>query len=248
MLSVKNLEVSYGKVQALKGVSLEVSQGQVVAVLGPNGAGKSTLVNRIMSLLGPSSGRITFMDRDISQLPTEEIVRLGITLVPEGRRLFTNLNVEENLLLGATHRYRSSAKESIEEDLEAILDKFPRLRERRNQLAGTLSGGEQQMLALARGLMAKPKLMLLDEPSIGLGPMVVEAIFAVMDGLKQEGMTLLLIEQNCDASLRIADRGYLLAAGEIVRTDPASKLLEDQSLMEMYLGRAEAQGSGMEKP
>ena len=246
MLSVKDLEVSYGKAQVLRGISLDVRQGEVVAVLGPNGAGKSTLVNRIMGLLGHSTGRITFMDRDIGQLPTQEIVKLGITLVPEGRRLFTNLTIEENLLLGATHRYRYSTKESIEEDLEAVIDKFPRLNERRKQRAGTLSGGEQQMLALARGLMAKPKLMLLDEPSMGLGPMVVEAIFTVLEALRREGMTLLLIEQNCDASLRISDRGYLLAAGEIVRTDPAAKLLEDQSLMEMYLGRAEARRSGME--
>jgi len=233
MLAVQDLHVAYpGGVNAVKGASLVVHEGEVVALLGSNGAGKSTLLNSVCGIIRPRSGQVSFRGDDITRLPAHRIVGLGVSQAPEGRRVFAPLTVKENLLLGAyTNRGRDVA-----DLLERILTLFPRLRDRLPQLAGTLSGGEQQMLAIGRALMARPKLLLLDEPSLGLAPLVVKAIFATIREVNAQGTSVLLVEQDARAALRLADRAYVLDAGEVVLDGPASALLTDPRVEAAYLG------------
>lgn len=235
VLSVENLHVHYGSIHAVKGISLRVKKGQIVTLIGANGAGKSTTLKAIMNLVKKSSGRVIFNGNDISKLPTHEIVLAGISLVPEGRRIFPNLTVYENLMMAA---YSRKNKNEIEEDLDFVFSLFPRLKERLKQPGGTLSGGEQQMLALARGLMSRPKLLMLDEPSLGLAPLLVKEVFEVIKKIRQEGVTVLLIEQNALGALRIADYGYVLETGRIVLEDEAVKLLNNEGVKKAYLGIA----------
>ncbi len=216
MLRVEGLDVFYGRVQALRQVSLEVEGGKAVTIVGPNGAGKSTLLRAICGLVPVRGGVIRFDGERITNRPPEEIVRLGISMVPEGRDLFGPLTVRDNLLLGAYARYRRAGRRDVERDLERVWALFPRLRERQQQAAGTLSGGEQQMVAIGRALMARPRLLLLDEPSLGLAPLVIREIFRVIAELRAGGITLLLVEQNAKAALRIAERGYVLEAGGVM--------------------------------
>jgi branched-chain amino acid transport system ATP-binding protein len=213
LLQVKEIHVYYGAIQALKGVSIEVEQGSIVTLIGANGAGKTSTLKSISGLLKPRQGSIRFQDREISRLAPEKIVELGISQVPEGRRVFPGLTVLENLEMGA---YLRKDKKEIQKDLSEIFDRFPRLQERRKQLAGTLSGGEQQMLAIGRALMARPKLMLMDEPSMGLAPLLVKEIFEIIKEINEKGTTILLIEQNANMALSIADRAYVIETGEIV--------------------------------
>jgi branched-chain amino acid transport system ATP-binding protein len=211
LLQVKEIHVYYGAIQALKGVSIEVEQGSIVTLIGANGAGKTSTLKSISGLLKPRQGSIRFQDREISRLAPEKIVELGISQVPEGRRVFPGLTVLENLEMGA---YLRKDKKEIQKDLSEIFDRFPRLQERRKQLAGTLSGGEQQMLAIGRALMARPKLMLMDEPSMGLAPLLVKEIFEIIKEINEKGTTILLIEQNANMALSIADRAYVIETGE----------------------------------
>ena len=233
LLTVNDLHVSYGKVEAVSGVSLEMQAGQIVTVIGPNGAGKTTLLAALMGLL-PSKGESRYEQRDIRALSTEERVRLGICLVPERRELFTEMTVEDNLILGAYTRW--SDRDAVRSDLADVYARFPRLNERRKQLAGTLSGGERQMLALGRALMAKPRLLLLDEPSLGLAPLIVREIFRIVMGLRELGVSILLVEQNARAALETADHGYVLETGEIVTSGPAATLMHDPRVVATYLG------------
>ena len=233
MLKVTNLKVSYGGIEALKGISFDVEQGQIVTLIGANGAGKSTTLRAISGLVKPASGSINFMGQDITNLNPQRIVSTGISLVPEGRRVFANLTVKENLKIGA---YLRQDKDEIEETIQDIYRRFPRLKEREWQLAGTLSGGEQQMLAVGRAMMARPKLMMMDEPSLGLAPLVVKDIFAIIRDLKSEGMTILLIEQNANAALRCADIGLVLETGCITLTGTGEALLTNEQVKEAYLG------------
>jgi branched-chain amino acid transport system ATP-binding protein len=233
LLTVNDLHVSYGKVEAVTGVSLEMQAGQIVTVIGPNGAGKTTLLAALMGLL-PSKGETRYGQRDIRALSTEERVRLGICLVPERRELFTEMTVKDNLILGAYTRWRDRA--AVQRDLQDVHARFPRLQERSGQLAGTLSGGERQMLALGRALMAKPRLLLLDEPSLGLAPLIVREIFRIVMGLRELGVSILLVEQNARAALETADFGYVLETGEIVHSGPASALIHDPKVIASYLG------------
>ncbi|KAF2958226.1 ABC transporter ATP-binding protein [Thermotoga sp. Ku-13t] len=235
VLSVENLHVHYGSIHAVKGISLRVKKGQIVTLIGANGAGKSTTLKAIMNLVKKSSGRVIFNGNDISKLPTHEIVLAGISLVPEGRRIFPNLTVYENLMMAA---YSRKNKNEIDKDLDFVFSLFPRLKERLKQPGGTLSGGEQQMLALARGLMSRPKLLMLDEPSLGLAPLLVKEVFEVIKKIRQEGVTVLLIEQNALGALRIADYGYVLETGRIVLEDEAAKLLNNEGVKKAYLGIA----------
>lgn len=235
MLTVKAVHTYYGSIHALKGVSLHVREGEMVALIGANGAGKSTLVNTICGLIKPQKGKIEFQCRAVDGLSAEAIVRLGIALVPEGRQVFSTLSVEANLEMGAfIHRHHG---EQIREDMARLFDRFPILDERRYQLAGTLSGGEQQMLAISRALMARPRLLVLDEPSMGLAPLVVKEIFQIIQELKQEGKTILLIEQNARAALQIADRGYVLETGKVVLQGEGTMLLEHREVQRAYLGK-----------
>ncbi len=235
MLTVKAVHTYYGSIHALKGVSLHVREGEMVALIGANGAGKSTLVNTICGLIKPQKGKIEFQGRAVDGLSGEAIVRLGIALVPEGRQVFSTLSVEANLEMGAfIHRHHG---EQIREDMARLFDRFPILHERRYQLAGTLSGGEQQMLAISRALMARPRLLVLDEPSMGLAPLVVKEIFQIIQELKQEGKTVLLIEQNARAALQIADRGYVLETGKVVLQGEGTMLLEHREVQRAYLGK-----------
>jgi len=235
MLTVKAVHTYYGSIHALKGVSLHVREGEMVALIGANGAGKSTLVNTICGLIKPQKGKIEFQGRAVDGLSAEAIVRLGIALVPEGRQVFSTLSVEANLEMGAfIHRHHG---EQIREDMARLFDRFPILDERRYQLAGTLSGGEQQMLAISRALMARPQLLVLDEPSMGLAPLVVKEIFQIIQELKQEGKTILLIEQNARAALQIADRGYVLETGKVVLQGEGTMLLEHREVQRAYLGK-----------
>ncbi len=236
MLSVEKLSVYYGGIQALKGVSLEVREREIVSVLGANGAGKSTLLMTISGVLIPKQGKITFESTDITRQGPSRIVRRGICQVPEGREVFKSLTTLDNLRMGTYHHYRKSPKKGIEEDLERVYKLFPVLRNRRNQPAGTLSGGEQQMLAIGRGLMARPRLMMLDEPSLGLAPLMVEEIFRILRELNSLGVTLLLIEQNARAALKIATRGYVMETGKIIMEGKAAELLEDEHVVSAYLG------------
>ena len=233
MLKVTNLKVSYGGIEALKGISFDVEQGQIVTLIGANGAGKSTTLRSISGLVKPAGGSINFMGQDITNLNPQRIVSTGISLVPEGRRVFANLTVKENLKIGA---YLRQDKEEIEETIRDIYHRFPRLKEREWQLAGTLSGGEQQMLAVGRAMMARPKLMMMDEPSLGLAPLVVKDIFSIIRDLKSEGITILLIEQNANAALRCADYGLVLETGSITMTGTGESLLNDERVKAAYLG------------
>ena len=237
MLSLRNLESGYGSLKVLRHVSLHVGRGEIVSIIGANGAGKTTLLKTIVGLLRARDGQILFEDRDISAARTESIVRGGCSLVPEGRQVFAPMSVHENLLLGATARFHRGARVQTDEDMDRVFTLFPRLKERVNQLAGTLSGGEQQMLALGRALMARPKLILLDEPSMGLAPLVVKEIFVVIRRLRDEGSTVLLVEQNARAALKIANRGYVLENGRIILEAPAEALLANRDVERAYLGR-----------
>ena len=233
LLSVTDLHVSYGKVEAVSGVSLEMQAGHIVTVIGPNGAGKTTLLAALMGLL-PSKGETWYEAQDLRILSTEERVRRGICLVPERRELFTEMSVADNLVLGAYTRWRD--REAVQRDLQEVYERFPRLSERRGQLAGTLSGGERQMLALGRALMAKPRLLLLDEPSLGLAPLIVREIFRIVTGLRELGVSILLVEQNARAALETADYGYVLETGCIVHSGPAVNLIHDPRVIASYLG------------
>ena len=233
LLSVTDLHVSYGKVEAVTGVSLEMQTGHIVTVIGPNGAGKTTLLAALMGLL-PSKGESWYEAQDLRILSTEERVRRGICLVPERRELFTEMTVADNLVLGAYTRWRH--REAVQRDMQEVYERFPRLSERRGQLAGTLSGGERQMLALGRALMAKPRLLLLDEPSLGLAPLIVREIFRIVTGLRELGVSILLVEQNARAALEIADYGYVLETGSIVHSGPAVSLMHDPRVIASYLG------------
>jgi branched-chain amino acid transport system ATP-binding protein len=234
LLAVDNLTVAYGAIRAVRDVSLEVEAGEIVTVLGANGAGKTTLLMAIMGLVPAVGGTVRFLDRDVTHQPPESLVNVGITLTPEGRRVFPELSVEENLRLGTLGRgVRERAREPVEVDRF-----FPRLAERRSQLAGTLSGGEQQQLAIARSLMSDPDLLLLDEPSLGLAPRFVDSIFELIVELRERGTTILLVEQNTERALTIADRGYVLATGEVALSGPAEELLNAPEVREAYLGIA----------
>jgi len=233
LLSVTDLHVSYGKVEAVSGVSLEMQAGHIVTVIGPNGAGKTTLLAALMGLL-PSKGESWYDAQDLRLLSTEERVRRGICLVPERRELFTEMTVADNLVLGAYTRWGD--REAVQRDLQEVYRRFPRLSERRSQLAGTLSGGERQMLALGRALMAKPRLLLLDEPSLGLAPLIVREIFRIVMGLRELGVSILLVEQNARAALETADYGYVLETGCIVHAGPAVSLIHDPRVVASYLG------------
>ena len=233
MLEIKDIEVYYGMIQAIKGISFEVNQGEIVALIGANGAGKTTTLQTITGLLKPQKGSVIFEGKDISKVPAHSIVTRGMSHVPEGRRVFAQLSVYENLKLGAFTR--KDPKE-FEETLAGIYVRFPRLKERRNQLAGTLSGGEQQMLSMGRALMAKPRIIVMDEPSMGLSPILVSEIFSIIEEVSASGTTILLVEQNAKKALTIADRGYVLETGKIVLRGDAKELLLDDRIKKAYLG------------
>ena len=234
MLKVTDLVVSYGGIEALKGISFDVEQGQIVTLIGANGAGKSTTLRTISGLVPPKQGRIYFEGRDITDLKTQKIVETGIAMVPEGRRVFANLTVLENLRIGA---YLRKDKAVIEEDINYVYELFPRLKERSWQLAGTLSGGEQQMLAVGRAVMTRPKLIMMDEPSLGLAPLVVKDIFKIIQTLKSTGMTVLLIEQNANAALHACDYAYVMETGRITTSGTGEELLASETIQEAYLGK-----------
>lgn len=231
MLKLSKVHTHYGKIEALKGISLEVNQGEIVSIIGANGAGKSTALMTISGIIKPSKGHIELEGERIDSLSPDSIVRLGISHVPEGRRIFPRLTVKENLQLGAYLR-----KDHINDDLERVYAIFPILKERINQAGGTLSGGEQQMLAIGRALMTRPRLLLLDEPSLGLAPIIVNKIFEVIREINQEGVTLLLVEQNAHLALQASHRGYILETGRVVHHDLSSRLMTDQKVREAYLG------------
>ena len=233
MLEVKNLHVYYGAIHALKGITFHVDQGDIVALIGANGAGKSTTLSTISGLLQPREGSVVFRNEDITMTPAEQTVRKGIVQVPEGRKIFATLTVMENLEMGA---YTQRDKVQFKKDLENAFTLFPRLRERRNQLGGTLSGGEQQMLAIARALMSNPSMLLLDEPSMGLSPILVEQIFEIVQNINKQGTSVLLVEQNAQMALSIADRAYVLETGEITLEGDAQDVLSNPSVIEAYLG------------
>lgn len=235
ILEVNDIHTYYGNIHALKGVSLSVNEGEIVTLIGANGAGKTTTLNTISGLLKPREGHIRFEGQRIDLLPPHKIVEMGISQAPEGRRVFTRLTVMENLEMGA---YARDDTEGIREDMERVFELFPVLEERRNQVGGTLSGGEQQMLSMGRALMARPKIFLLDEPSMGLAPMLVEAIFEVIQDINQQGTTILLVEQNALMALAVADRGYVLETGNIVLEGTAEELRENPEVKAVYLGEA----------
>ncbi len=235
ILDVKNLRVAYGKVEALHGVSLSIRRGEIATVIGPNGAGKTTLLSALMGLL-PSDGDIVYMGQlQKHERSVEHLVRHGMTLVPEKRELFAEMSVEDNLLLGAFDRYRTGHRDEME-TMDEVFELFPRLEERRAQLAGTLSGGERQMLAMGRALMAKPKLLMLDEPSLGLAPLIIKEIFRTISALKETGVAILLVEQNARAALQVSDYGYVLETGEVKLAGPSKELAADPRVIEAYLG------------
>lgn len=233
MLKIENIDVYYDKIHAIKNVSFEVHEGEVVTLIGANGAGKTTILKTISKLMEPTHGVILFDNQVLSKLAPHQMVYLGMAHVPEGRRVFSKMTVEENLYMGA---YIRTDKAHIERDLERVFEYFPRLRERRNQLSGTLSGGEQQMLAIGRALMSKPKLLLMDEPSMGLAPLLVQEIFNIIQEIKKSGTTILLVEQNANQALQIADRAYVLETGKITMSGDAKTLLNDDSIRKAYLG------------
>ena len=233
ILEIRDLTVSYGGIEAVKGISLDVPEGEIVTLIGANGAGKSTTLKTIAGLVKSKTASIKFMGNEISGMTPDKIVTSGITLVPEGRRVFPNPTVKENLRIGAYLR-----KDSLEADFEYVYGLFPRLKEREWQLAGTLSGGEQQMLAVARALMSKPKLIMMDEPSLGLAPLVVKSIFDIIKTINEQGITVLLIEQNANMALQAADTAYVLETGRITMTGAGSELLRDERIKEAYLGKS----------
>ena len=233
MLKINDINVFYGAIHAIKGASLEVNEGEIVTLIGANGAGKSTILRTISGLLKPKGGSVQFEGKDIAGLPAHEIVKCGISQVPEGRRIFAEMTVLENLELGAFTR---KDKDGIKEDMEMVFNRFPRLKERISQLAGTLSGGEQQMLAMGRALMSKPQLLMLDEPSMGLSPILVDQIFDIIKELHRAGTTILLVEQNAQMALSIADRAYVLESGKIVLSGSGEELLESEQVKKAYLG------------
>ena len=233
MLKIENIEVCYGFIKAIKGVSFEVEKGEIIALIGSNGAGKTTILHTITGLISPKSGKITFEGKDLTKTPAHKILGMGMAHVPEGRRIFQELTVFENLKLGA---YILRDKKQIEKNLEYVYEHFPRLKERKNQLAGTLSGGEQQMLAMGRALMSKPKLLMLDEPSMGLAPILVEQIFDIIRELHAAGTTILLVEQNANAALSVADRAYVLETGRIVLSGSGEELMHSEQVQKAYLG------------
>ena len=233
MLEVKNLVVSYGAIKALRGISFSVEKGEVISLIGSNGAGKTTTLHSISNLIKKNSGNIIFNDTDITNLAADKIVKMGLIQVPEGRRVFANLTVRENLEMGA---YLRKDKEQIKKDLEWCYELFPRLKERLSQLSGTLSGGEQQMLAMARALMSQPKLLLLDEPSMGLAPILVDEIFEIIKKISSSGTTILLVEQNAYKALSIANRAYILETGEVTKEGNAKDLITDKAIISAYLG------------
>lgn len=233
MLEIKNLQVYYGAIHALKGINFRLDEGEIVALIGANGAGKSTTLNSISGLQRPKSGEILFEGQALTQVPPQLIVRKGIIQVPEGRKIFSKLTVMENLEMGA---FTSNDRVQFQKDVEATYVRFPRLKERYKQLGGTLSGGEQQMLAIARGLMAHPRLMLLDEPSMGLSPILVEQIFDIIRDINRQGTSILLVEQNAQMALSIANRGYVMETGKVVLEGPADDLLNDPMVQAAYLG------------
>jgi len=232
ILSVKNLNVFYGAIHAISNISFKVDEGEIVTLIGANGAGKSTTLNTISGLLRSKGGDISFLGESISKTSPNKIVEKGLVMVPEGRRIFLGLTVEENLEMGAYTRPKSE----INGSMERVYELFPRLRERRTQIGGTLSGGEQQMLAMGRALMARPKLIMLDEPSMGLAPLLVDLIFEIIKDLHNAGSTILLVEQNAQAALSIADRAYVLETGKIVKTGAGSELINDPAIKKAYLG------------
>ncbi len=233
MLEVKNIHSYYGNIHALKGVSITVEENEIVTLIGGNGAGKTTTLRTISGLISPRSGEIIFEGENISATPAHELVYKGITMVPEGRGIFSRLTVYENLDMGA---YSQEDRSSFDDDLDRVYQLFPRMKERRKQVAGTLSGGEQQMLATARALMASPRLLLMDEPSMGLAPILVESVFETIQQINKNGTTILLVEQNATVALAVADRGYVLQTGEIVLKDTAENLREDEMVQKAYLG------------
>ena len=233
MLEVKDIEVYYGMIQALKGISFEVNEGEVIALIGANGAGKTTTLHTITGLLSPKKGSVLFEGQDITKVPAHKIVSLGMAHVPEGRRVFAELSVYQNLKMGA---YTRKDKDEIAKTLEMVYKRFPRLEERKNQLAGTLSGGGQQMLAMGRALMSHPKIIVMDEPSMGLSPILVNEIFDIIKEVSASGTTVLLVEQNAKKALSIADRAYVLETGKIVLEGDAKELMNDDSIKKAYLG------------
>ncbi len=233
LLEVKNLDVHYGVIQAIKNISFEVNEGEIVTLIGANGAGKTTTMQSIMGLIHPSRGEIYYDGQKINGIPSHKIVKMGMTQVPEGRRIFSELTVYENLVMGA---YTRKDKDGIEKDFKDIYNLFPRLEERKNQIAGTLSGGEQQMLAMGRAIMSKPRLLMLDEPSMGLSPLLVDQVFEIIKHFHSLGTTILLVEQNANKSLAISDRAYVLKNGEIVRTGTGEELLANDEIKKDYLG------------
>lgn len=237
MLEVREASTFYGRVRALDRVSLKVEAGEVVCLIGANGAGKTTLLNTISGMVPASQGEVIFAGKPITKMPAESVVGLGISHIPERRQVFGSLSVVDNLTLGAYSRARRDGRAAIQRDIERVFTLFPVLKNRSNQLAGTLSGGEQQMLAVGRGLMARPKLMLLDEPSLGLAPLIVQEIFKILADLRRDGTTILLVEQNARAALRLADRGYVLETGRVVLSGTAAELAADGDLQRAYLGK-----------
>jgi branched-chain amino acid transport system ATP-binding protein len=237
MLRIRNLEAGYGSLKVLRRISIHVSPGEIVTIIGANGAGKTTLLKTIAGLIRLNAGEMLFEKNNLARLSPEQIVFLGCSLVPEGRQVFAPMTVRENLLLGGYVQYRRKRGKEVDADLERIFGLFPRLREREKQLAGTLSGGEQQMLAIGRALMARPKLIMMDEPSMGLAPMIVKDIFSIIRRLRDEGNTVLLVEQNARASLGIADRGYVLETGRVILDENAEDLLSNRDVQRAYLGR-----------
>ena len=232
ILKVDDINVYYGSIHAIKGISFEVNEGEIVTLIGANGAGKSTTLNNIACLLRSKTGHIDFMGQPLNHVPSHKVVSKGLALVPEGRRVFLQMTVQENLDMGAFSRKGGD----IEGDMERVFEQFPRLKERRRQIAGTLSGGEQQMLAMGRALMSNPKLLMLDEPSMGLAPILVEQIFDIIKELHKAGTTILLVEQNAQAALSVADRGYVLETGKIVTTGTGAELLASPAIKKAYLG------------
>ena len=232
ILKVEDINVYYGSIHAIKGVSFEVNQGEIVTLIGANGAGKSTTLNTISGLLHSKTGSVTFLGEDLGRIPCHKIVSKGLALVPEGRRVFLQMTVQENLEMGAF----TQGGKTLDADLERVYEQFPRLKERMKQVAGTLSGGEQQMLAMGRALMSHPKLLMLDEPSMGLAPILVEQIFDIIRELHKAGTTILLVEQNAQAALSVADRGYVLETGKVVTTGTGKELLASPAIKKAYLG------------
>ncbi|MHB8170525.1 MAG: ABC transporter ATP-binding protein [Thermincolia bacterium] len=238
LLRINDLHVSYGRIKALKGINLEVGEGEVVTIIGANGAGKTTLLKTISGLLRPVQGTLEFLGRDINKAKSHHLVKDGLIHVPEGRAILNRMSVYENLLMGG---YYEKNHQNLARNIERMYEFFPILKEKQNQMAGTLSGGQQQMLAIARGLLAKPKLMMLDEPSLGLAPLIIKDIFRIIKELKNQGITVLLVEQNAKQALKVADRGYVFETGRVVCSDSATHLLESEVVIKAYLGESKAQ-------